>query len=249
MSLQKLTAFACALFFLASCKKNNGNDSNGNPNKLKWYIESFSSGTSTETDSFAVAYDNEDRITGLSSPILKFVYAYPTSKTFTLDLYEYGQLSIHEIAYINSSQFVDSTFQFDNTSDTTTEKYTYTGSLLTQEKTYDYSSLGSSISSQDDYTYDNNSNLARDVNSDGSGYVNTIATFTYTTTPVNVRISPTYYPLASKFLPATQKVTDGSANLIGTITYTYTFDSRGRLTRETDTISTGEVATKTYVYL
>ena len=47
---------------------------------------------------------------------------------------------------------------------------------------------------------------------------------------------------------ATQKVTDGSGNPIITITYGYDFDSYGRLTKETDTGSDGEVATKTYVY-
>ena len=248
MSLQKLAAFACVLFFLASCKKNSGTDASGNPNKLKWYIEYVNTGTSSVTDSFSVSYDNENRITGLSSALLKFVYAYPTNKTFTLDLYEYGQLSIHEIAYINSTQFVDSTFQYNNTNDSTTEKYIYNGSLLTREKTYDYSSAGSNISSQDDYTYDNDGNMIKDVSSDGYGTTNTIASFTYTTNPLNVRINPTFYPQGSKYLPATQKLTDGSGNLIATVTYTYTFDGRGRLTKETDNVSDGEVATKTYVY-
>jgi hypothetical protein len=58
-----------------------------------------------------LTYDNSDRLTGLTSPLLRLAYAYPTSKTFTLDLYEYGQLSIHEIAYINSASWLDSTFQ------------------------------------------------------------------------------------------------------------------------------------------
>ena len=85
---------------------------------------------------------------------------------------------------------LDSTFQYNNTNDTTTEKYTYNGNLLTRQATYNYTSLGSSISGADDYTYDTNGNMIKDVNSDGLGNNNTIATFTYTDKPLNVRINP-----------------------------------------------------------
>jgi hypothetical protein len=90
--------------------------------------------------------------------------------------------------------------------------------------------------------------MTQDVNSDGYGNINTIATFTYTDKPLNVRINPTYYPQPSKFLPATQRLMDGSGALYATVNYVYVFDGSGRLTKETDTVSDGEIATKTYVY-
>jgi hypothetical protein len=243
-----LIAFLSAIGFLTACKKNGGTDANGNPNKLKWYIENAVSGGSNVTDSFSVSYDNNNRLIALSSPQLKLVYAYPSSKTFTLDLYEYGQLDIHEIAYINSASLLDSTFQYNNTYDTTTEKYIYNGNLLMREITYDYSGHVSAISSQDDYTYDNNGNMIKDVNSDGFGNINYMSIFTYTDKPTNVLVTPTYYPQPSKFLPATQQLADGGGNVYAVVNYTYVFDSSGRLTKETDTDTSGDVDTKTYVY-
>ncbi len=236
-----------ALSLFSSCKKNSGTNSSGTPDKLKMYIEDATTAGSHQVDSFAVTYDGDNRITSLASPALTFNYAY-SSKSFTLDLYNYSQLSIHEIAYINSSSYVDSTLQIDNTNDTTTEGYTYSGGLLTRLMTYNYSYAGSTIYSEDDYTYDNNGNGIKDVNSDGYGNINTIYTFTYTTYALKVRIDPTYLPAPSKYLPATQQLTDGFGNSLGTITYSYVFDSSGRLSKETDSADNGDVVVKTYIY-
>lgn len=241
-----LAAFA-VVCLLDSCKKNSGTTSSGTADKLKMYIEDATSNGVHQVDSFTVSYDGDNRITGLTSTALTFQYTY-SAKSFTLDLYNFGQLSIHEIAYINGSSLVDSTFQFNNTSDTTTEGYTYSNGLLTRMMTYDYSSAGSSIYSEDDYTYDNNGNGIKDVNSDGYGDINTVYSFTYTTYPLQVRINPTYFPAGSKYLPATQTLTDGAGNPLGTITYTYVFDNSGRLSKETDSADNGDVAVKTYIY-
>src|SRR5215469_15776200 len=115
--------------FLASCKKNGGSNAGGNSGKLKLYIEGYTNGLQHATDTFTVAYDNSGRLTGLTSPILTFAYAYPTSKTATLDLYEYGQFSDHELFYLNSSLLIDSVFQWDASYDTSTVKYLYNGNL------------------------------------------------------------------------------------------------------------------------
>lgn len=167
---------------------------------------------------------------------------------FTLDLYTNGAFKVHEIAYINSPSLVGSTFQYDNTNDTTTKGYVYSGKLLMQKSTYDYSALtGAEINTQDDYTYDNNGNPIKDIQSDGYGDVNTTSTFTHTDKLLNYSIGPTYIP-QSKNLPATQVQTDGSCNHIETVTYTYVFDSSNRLTKETDALDTGESVMETYVY-
>ena len=154
MLTKYLLVAVIAVCLFNSCKKKSGTDSSGTPDKLKMYIENATTAGLNQVDSFAVAYDGNNRITSLASPALTFNYAY-SSNSFTLNLYNFSQLSIHEIAYINSSSLVDSTFQFDNTNDTTTEGYTYAGGLLTRMMTYNYSSAGSTIYSEDDYTYDN----------------------------------------------------------------------------------------------
>lgn len=247
MPIKHLVAGLFVISLFASCKKNNGSNSSGNTNKLKTYIEDVQTGFSHITDTFAITYDNNNRIISVAAPNLRFAYTY-SDKSFTLDLYENNQLSIHEIAYLNSIPYVDSTFQFDNTSDTTTEGYIYSGNQLTRETTYSYSNGVATIDTRDDYTYDNNGNEIKDIQTDGQGNINTISTFTYTNKPLDVTINPIYFPTGSKFLPATQQQTDGTGNPIATVTYSYVFDSSGRLTKETDTADNGEVATKTYIY-
>ena len=49
---------------------------------------------------------------------------------------------------------------------------------------YNYINNIASIDSRDDYTYDNNSNLLKDVQSDGYGNVCLVYTYTYTTYPL-----------------------------------------------------------------
>jgi len=250
MKLQPLilTTVILSTFFISSCKKENSNDSVNNANKLKLYIEDGTNSSFGVIDSFTVSYDGNNRITGLTSPNLKFVYTY-SKNSFTSDLYEYSQLAIHEIYYINSSSLVDSTIQYNDTNDTTTEKYVYSGKLLTKLITYDYTtSGGAEIYSENDYTYDNNGNVIKEVDSDGNGNVNTVSTFTYTDKPLNFSTNPTYLPVASKYLPATKSQKDGSGNPIATVTFSYVFDSRGRVTKETDAFDNGESVVRSYVY-
>ncbi|HEY4287875.1 MAG TPA: hypothetical protein VGN00_12305 [Puia sp.] len=247
MTTKHLFAALSILYVFASCNKNNSSESSGNTTKLKLYIEDVQASGYHETDSFAVNYDNNNRITSMVSPNGKFVYTY-SDKSFTLDLYNNNQLSIHEILYLNNIPYVDSTFQVNDTNDSTTEKYTYNGKLLTRVTTYDYSKSGTTVFSRSDYTYDNDGNLIKDIETDGSGTVNTISTYTYTNHRLNMPIDPIYYPLQSKYFPATQKQTDGAGNVIANVTYSYLFDSSGRITKETDMLDNGEVATKTYIY-
>ncbi|HTI94747.1 MAG TPA: hypothetical protein VL727_29350 [Puia sp.] len=248
MTTRQLLTALSALTILASCKKNSSTDLSGNTLKLKTYIEDVQLPSSPHlTDTFAVTYDNSNRITSLASANLKFLYTY-SDKSFTLDLYQNNQLSIHELLYINSIPYLDSTFQFNNTNDSTTEKYVYNGKLLTHKTTYTYSKNGTTVNFRNDYTYDNSGNLIKDVETDGQGNINSTSTFTYTNNPLNVSVSPVYFPIQSKYFPATQKQTDGTGTPIATITYSYLFDNAGRVSKETDMADDGEVVIKTYIY-
>lgn len=247
MPVKHLTFFALAVFLLVSCKKNSGTNASGTGNKLKTYIESDTSGGQIASDTFAVSYDNDNRLTGLVSPNLKQLYTY-ASNSYTLDLYVNGVLNVHENFYVNGSSLVDSTMQYNNTNDTTTEGYVYKGTTLTALLTYNYINNIASVDSRDDYTYDNNGNLLKDAQSDGYGNISLVYAYTYTTDPIGARIKPTYYPLQAKYLPATLTLTDGFGNPQGTVTYTYVFDSSKRLIQETDRGDNGDVSVKTYIY-
>jgi hypothetical protein len=252
MNEKRLLAFGAALCLLAaSCKKNSdvSSGNNGNSlNKVKMYIEETHVPTYNQIDTFYLSYDNNGRLTSMTGPTLKFVYAYTGSTSFTLDLFENGAQSIHELAYVKGS-YIDSTFQYNSTHDTTTQKYLYNGNLLLSETDYDYTVAGGSVPyRRETYTYDNNGNMIKDVEDDGTGRINNTSTYTYTNKPLQFTINPTFYPFMSKMLPATKKVVDNLGTVNGIVTYEYVFDSAGRVTKETDTEDNGDYVIKSYAY-
>jgi hypothetical protein len=241
-------AFSFLLLF-SSCKKDTNNSTaNNGVNRLKLYIEDDRQTPVGVIDTFTVTYDARNRITGLVSPALKTLYTY-SSNTFTCDLYENNVLSIHYIAFINGQSLVDSTFQYDNTSDTTTEKYLYSGKILERLTDYNYSTAGSTIETQDDYVYDANGNLTTDTQSDGYGDIYSITSYTYSSSPLNISVRPFYFALQSKDFPATVSQSDGLGDTLDEVTYSYKFDSSGRVTSETDDDTVNNyIVVKTYVY-
>ena len=250
MKLTPLIAFtivcACALF---SCKKNSNSTSPNDPNKLKLYIEDLSQAPENKIDTFTVTYDADNRITAVTAPDLRFVYTYGSGASFTLDLYVLNALSIHEIYFLNNQMYVDSTFQYNDTNDTTTEKYVYSGTRLASLTDYDYTTFGGAqLYSEDEYQYDNNGNVTTDTQIDQYAGV-TITTSTYGSQILNFSISPSYSAMLSKNVPLTQVQTDGYGDVNASITYTYTFDSKGRVTKQTATDSiSGYIASKIFVY-
>ena len=89
-------------------------------------------------------------------PVLKFQFAYATDDTYSMDLYTYGALSIFDEKYwVNSASLMDSTFQYNDTQDTSTEKYIYNADKqLAQLKEYDYSNAVSVLANTTSYTYE-----------------------------------------------------------------------------------------------
>jgi hypothetical protein len=252
MSVKHLAFFAVSLCLLASCKKNKSSNANANPNKLKTYISSSTFGTFAP-DTFLVSYDDENRLTALSGANSKYIYAY-LNNTIVFDFYLYNQLSEHWIYYLNSTPMVDSALvvtygnTFGNTPDTSTQGYVYNGNLLSKKLAYTYYNHVTYASSLwDDYTYDNNGDIVKDVEYYDSAVEET-STFTYTTYPVNVTTNPAYMPQQSKYLPATVTYLDGNGTVSSTGTYTYSFDSMNRLTKTTITYNNGQVYVDTYVY-
>jgi len=240
--------------FLFSCKKSDNTDQTSNPDKVKTYSESVTSSDGSEFyATYNLTYDANNRITGLV-PVTtlgtKFLFAYTANNKFSLDIYNTGVLSIHEDVMLNSNSLFDSTFQYNDTNDTTTEKYFYNSNnqLITLNE-YDYSkNYGSDISNITSYSYDGNGNIVKTTDTD-----NQVETFDYYTDLVYAM--PFTNPYLTQGLKASKKMNllkthtvTSNGSLVGSVTYTYTFDSDNRISTITQTSDDGTIGVQTYTY-
>ena len=239
---------------LFSCKKSDNTDQTSNPDKVKTYSESVTSSDGSEFyATYNLTYDANNRITGLV-PVTtlgtKFLFAYSSNNKFSLDIYNTGVLSIHEDVMLNSNSLFDSTFQYNDTNDTTTEKYFYNSNnqLITLNE-YDYSkNYGSDISNITSYSYDGNGNLVKTTDTD-----NQVETFDYY--PDLIYAMPFTNPYLTQGLKASKKMNllkthtvTSNGSLVGSVTYTYTFDSDNRISTITQTADDGTIGVQTYTY-
>jgi hypothetical protein len=217
------------LCFLWSCKKDN--DLPNSVSYPKTYTEDVrSSVIGNSVTVYNLTYDDNDRLTSLTAtpapPVLSFLYQYPSSNQLTLDMYDHGNLSIHEIFWLNASSKVDSTFQFNDTGDSTSEKFIYDSNhLLVQQKEYNYYTAGAVLINSTSYSYDNLGNPVQSVDAQGN-----TTTFTYySDLPYTLSIGQPYIPVSANFVK-TQTV-----NSIGTTvtsTHYYSFDGNNRLIKD-----------------
>ena len=245
-------AFLClvlaAAFFLSSCKKDNSASNPNSSSQPKTYTEDIRSsiiGNSLTT--YDLTYDANGRLTALaaipSPPSINFVYTYPAANTVTMDLYEGGVLNIHEIMWLNSSSYLDTTYQYDNTGDTTTEKYIYNGNKqLIQAIIYNYSTSGTSIYNTTSYTYDNLGNAISSEDLLG----NMISYSYYSNLPNTLRIGQSFLPQAVNCIKTEILNSNGT---IETVNHYYTFDTSNRLKEDsTYTAEVNLIAIKSYTY-
>jgi hypothetical protein len=233
---------------LFSCQKSisDFSTSSATGNSLvKTYTEdvvSTISGHSVTT--FNLSYDASNRLTSMvsaNSPGDKFIYTYGSGNSLTLDIYNAAVLEIHETSYLNSNGLADSTFQYNNTGDTSTEKYLYNAAKQqTQLKEYTYTKLGGSVPYNTHiYTFDNAGKVVKDVDN------TTVSTFQYGS-QLNTLNMGVPYLTVGKYLPVSSTYNDGASNI--NFTFNYTFDSNNRRTSDKITVSTGDIITKTYTY-
>ena len=242
------------VMFFSSCQKEitgesarptdtSGNIGTGGSSTLvKTYTEDVTTASGNYKTTFDLSYDISDRITSMVSKSNagdKFVYQYGTNK-FTLDIYVGNVIDIHQDRFVNNMLLmIDSTLQYNNTGDTSTEKYTYNAAKqLTRKKDYEVKGGVSTLVNTTDYAYDSNGNVTKETDSDGE------TTYEYTTLVNNLNIGYVYFNV-NKNLPKTTTIKGAFA---GTITHTYIFDSLNRLTSEKGTNSNGGVFVKTYTY-
>jgi hypothetical protein len=244
--MKNLTLLTGAILVISifSCKK--GNDAASSSALPKTYTEDVRSSAITSKITYNLTYDSKGRLVSLAATpepsITKFVYQYPDDKTITMDLYNYSQLSIHEKFWLNSFSLVDSTFQYDDSQDTSTEKYFYDPNhLVTTVNNYDYSGGVSTLSNQTQYTYDNNGDAL--TQSDNTG---TISFTYYTDLPYTLSMGLTFVSGPKYFIKTASSDASGS---LSTANHFYKFDSSNRLIQDS-AYATGAdiIAIKSYTY-
>jgi hypothetical protein len=241
-----LPLFALVFF---SCKKDNGTTTPLTSVKVKTYTEDNTFGGTHTVVTFNINYDSSDKIISMISASdtgYKFVYQYNSTTSFTMDIFYSNVLVNHDIFFINSSSFVDSSVQYYNTIDTSTEKYLYNASnQLVRQKEYDYTTAtGSVLWNTHNFTYDSNGNVISDADD------HSVITFEYTAVVGSLSIDPLYvlyYTKSHNLVQTSTYTSDDGTTEIGN--YTYTFDSQNRLsTEKAVTVGTGDVLIITYTY-
>ncbi len=250
----KIIAGVFLLCSFASCQKDYQPDditttttdtTNNNTSKIKTYTEDITVAGQHSVTTYDANYDNSNRLISLvseSNAGNKFVYTYTSSGLNTLDIYNSGTLSIHNQFYFNSSSFIDSAFQYNNTNDTTTDKYTYNSqNQLIQDITYFIESGVQTVGDEADYTWDSNGNVIKVTDDEGT------TTYDYYTDKMNSITILTSFSVSSKNLVKTAAFNDGSGNIL-TFQHTYTFDSQNRVLSDTASDGVGDVTIKSYTY-
>ncbi|MFC0773480.1 hypothetical protein [Terrimonas alba] len=250
--MKRITLFAAVavLIALSSCQKEPSNTPLPAASlKVKTYTEDVRSGMwGNSVTTYNLSYDGNNRLTGMTdaaNPGNKFVYAYPSSSKYTLDLFVDNTLELHADYLLNSKSLVDSTFQYNNTGDTMTEKYIYNpAGQLTKLYEYDYYNTSSDLWNTTTYTYDGAGNLVKSQDTDD--YVNTFEYYTD-----KLYLAPQLVPVTVPNQKANllKKVTLAeSGTVMGSATSTYTFDSKDRISTVRTEYSDGDVVIKTFTY-
>ncbi len=219
-------------------------------NKVKAYIEDITTGLFHTADTFSLTYDGSNRIvSAISLSGNKLLYTYNGNTDFNLDIMNGTIINTRAKTYINSANLLmDSTYQFNNSGDTSTQKFIYnSANQLIEERNYDYSALtGPQYVGKDVYAYDANGNMISDIETDDLGATLQVTTYTYGSAVANIFTGMIYQAQGSKNLPVSITYTP-TGGIPQTETITYTFDSDNRVTSETHT-STGTIVIKSYTY-
>ncbi len=231
---------------LGSCSKSNSTTNPTVGSLPKTYTENIRSSALNSLTTYNLTYDGNNKLLSMTSvpepPATKFIFQYPTSLTATMDMYTGTEISIHENIWLTAASFADSTFQYNDTQDTTTEKYFYNdNNLLLKAYYYDYHTSGTVLIKTTNYTYDNIGNVETQTDDPGGIY-----TFTYFNVANTFSLGNTFIPGSKNLIRST--TLDNGGPLITAMHY-YTFDTSNRLTKDSiTTTGTDLVVVKSYTY-
>jgi hypothetical protein len=242
-----LLTILIAIVLFQACKKNNDTPAGSSASFPKTYTEDVRLTGYNSVTTYNLSYDGNNRMismTAIPEPaIIKFIYNYTSGNSFTMDLYNSNVLSIHEVSWLNSFSFLDSTFQYNDSGDSSTEKYVYnTAKQLVQLNTYNYTSAGSVLYQTTNYTYDDTGNAVLESDTQGGS-----ASYTYyTDLPNTLSMGQSFLPLSKNLI---RTATSSSSGTPITATHYYSFDGSNRLVKDS-AVTTGVDATviKSYTY-
>lgn len=243
-------AVIALVILFSSCQKEPGNNLPPTGQlKLKTYTEDVRSailGNSVTTYNFN--YDGNDRMTSMvdaANPGNKFVFAYPSSSKYTMDLFIDNIFELHVDYLLNSQLLIDSSFQYNNTEDTSAEKYVYNPAhQLIKLYEYDYYSTGPDLWNTTAYTYDGAGNLVKSEDTDDYMY-----TYEYYTDKLYVLPQLIPVMVANQKVNLIKKLTlTESGTVTGSADYTYTFDSKDRISTIRHDYNDNDVVIKTFTY-
>lgn len=248
----KNVILALTVIIFVACKKDKSSDSGSNSNnRVKTYTEDLTlAGGAHSIATFTLSYDANGRVTGLipAPPVdFKILYSYNTGINYSTELFNSNVLEIHEDVFYNSNSFLDSTFEYNDTKDTTTEKYFYNANnQLIKTNEYVYSATtGPSLTNTITYSYDADGNMVQSTGTDAITdlyeYYNDLF-FTY---PL---IGPSDGSLLQKhhLIKTHSRVSSGYP--AGSASFTYTFDDHNRMSTEKSISDDSTVVLKTYTY-
>ena len=241
--LRVLVVITLLIISLASCKKDDSNQSPAPRERIKTYTETLvSSSFGTLSYTYNLSYDQDGRLLSMvnaESAGDRFVFTYGQAG-FNMEIFGNNDLVIHQDVFLNGN-LMDSTFQYNNEGDTTTEKYFYNGdNMLVTLNRYSHSGDVSVLDEVVTYTYDANKNLTREASHYGS------INYEYdAATPEIIDLFPVYFSY-SKQLPS--KVTSTYLNHDYVAEHSYSLDAKNRLVSDVATFINGDVVTKTFTY-
>jgi hypothetical protein len=179
----------------------------------------------------------------VNNPGNKFLYSYGPSNVFHLDLYNDNVLSIHEDFYLNSASMTDSTFQYNNTGDSSTEKFLYNAAKqVIAIKYYEYTTAtGGVLQSTTRLEHDSKGNVTKEISDAG------VTSYTFYPDLQNTVAGTNPFDMKNPNL--TKTTTGDFGGITVTLNHTYTFDSSNRVSSETATdVSMGIIMIKSYTY-
>ena len=240
-----LAALLGSLFFI-SCNKNNNTPASSSLPKT--YTEDVRSSVLNSLTVYNLSYDTKGRLTSLAAipepSVVKFIYQYTAANSLTMDLYTSNTWNVHEILWLNASSSLDSTFQYNNTNDTTTEKYLYNSAMqLMHVKNYFYHYTGAVLDHTTDYTYDNSGNPTTESDNLGNS-----TSYTYYTNLLNnFSMGKLFFPQPKYFI---KTATISSGGSVMTTTHFYSFDNSNRLVKDSASTSgsVDVISIKSYTY-
>ena len=212
--------------------------------KVKTYTEDLTASGEHTVMTYDLAYDEKGRVTSMTSVSTagdKFVYDYSTDNSFSLDIYNSSKVSIHVVYFLNSLSLVDSSFQYNDNKDTSTEKYLYNARQLDKLEQFEYvTDAGQVLADVHSYSYDLYGNMLQDSTS------NSVKSYEYYDNLVdNLSMGVSFFRKNKNLVKRTTYTEGGSSE---TSDHTYTFDSLNRITSEKEVLSTGDVVIRRYTY-